>query len=309
MQLPPKVRVKHGRYYFDAGRDESGKRRWLPLSRVSDGDHAMYAALARVTRPQGRTVGELFDAFLGEMQGLAPATQRDYLGYITRALRPVFGEMSPEDVKPSHIAQYLERREKSGAGVVANREIACLSSAYNFAMRRGWVEANPCRGARRNRERPKDRYVRDDEFLQVFNPAPEALQDYLAVLYLTGLRPGEARALRAEHITPEGLRMEESKTGKVRRIDWSEPLRFFILRARSRTPGSPYLLTNSRGEPWTEWAVYSALRRIRDDLKAKGIEAAHWSPHSLRAKAESDSKEGLGLLPLYKRMRRTKPVR
>jgi integrase len=306
-QLPEKVYIKHGRYYYDLGRDENRRRKGRALSRVSEGEHALYKALARIHSPNAKTVADMLDSFLAEgMNNLSPATQRDYLGYIRRALRPAFGDMDPADVKPSDIAQYLEFREQGGAGVVANREVACLSSAFNFAMRRGWVELNPCRGARRNREKPKDRYVRDEEFLAIFNPAPVALQDYLAVLYLTGLRPGEVRSLRTSHITPEGLRIEESKTGKVRLIEWSEALRFFVLRANSRAASSTWLLTNSRGEPWTEWAVYSALRRIRDEL---GPDAPQWAPHSLRAKAESDSKGGLGLLPLYKRMRRTKPVR
>jgi integrase len=305
--LPRRVRIRNGRYYYDLGRDEDGKRREQGLTRVAEGDAALHKAIARLLSPSARTVADMLDAFLGGgMNNLAATTQRDYIGYVNRSLRHAFGDMGPDEVKPSHIAQYLEFREQGGAGVVANREVACLSSAFNFAMRRGWVELNPCRGARRNREKPKDRYVRDEEFLAIFNPAPVALQDYLAVLYLTGLRPGEVRSLRTSHITPEGLRIEESKTGKVRLIEWSEALRFFVLRANSRAASSTWLLTNSRGEPWTEWAVYSALRRIRDEL---GPDAPQWAPHSLRAKAESDSKGGLGLLPLYKRMRRTKPVR
>lgn len=308
-QLPKNVRLKHGRYYFDAGRDETGKRRWVPLSRLAEGDHALYAALARVMRPRARTIGDLLDAYLGQgMRDLSPSTRRDYMGYIGRSLRPVFGAMPPEDVRPSDIAQYLELRQEQGAQVVSNREVACLSSAYNFAMRKGWVEYNPCRGVRRNRERPRDRYVRHDEFLTIFEAAPEPLQDFLAVLYLTGLRPGETRALLKSHITPDGLRIEESKTGKVRLIEWSESLRFFVLRANSRETTSPYLLTNSQGQKWTQWAIYSALGRVRGQLRKSGVDVPHWTPHSLRAKAESDSAEGLGLLPLYRRMRRTKPV-
>lgn len=309
MHLPKHVRIKHGRYYYDAGRDDDGKRRWLPLSRVTDGEHALYKELSRVTRPQARTLNDLFDSFIGSpvFAELGSASQKGYIGYIDRSLRPVFGEMPPDDLRPSDIAQFLEMRQDQGAAVSGNREIACLSSVYNYGMRKGWVEANPCRGVRRNREKPKDRYVRHDEFLVVFEACPEELQDFLAVLYLTGLRPGETRALLKSHITPEGLRIEESKTGKVRLIEWSESLRFFILRANSRSRG-PYLLTNSRGERWTEWAIYSALRRVREALRREGVDAPHWSPHALRAKAESDSKEGLGLLPIYKRMRRTKPV-
>jgi hypothetical protein len=198
-QLPEKVYIKHGRYYYDLGRDENRRRKGRALSRVSEGEHALYKALARIHSPNAKTVADMLDSFLAEgMNNLSPATQRDYLGYIRRALRPAFGDMDPADVKPSDIAQYLEFREQGGAGVVANREVACLSSAFNFAMRRGWVELNPCRGARRNREKPKDRYVQGRGILGDIQPGTSSV---------TGLsgravsdRPAPRRGAIAENV-------------------------------------------------------------------------------------------------------------
>jgi hypothetical protein len=196
---PRRVRIRNGRYYYDLGRDEDGKRREQGLTRVAEGDAALHKAIARLLSPSARTVADMLDAFLGGgMNNLAATTQRDYIGYVNRSLRHAFGDMEPDEVKPSHIAQYLEFREQGGAGVVANREVACLSSAFNFAMRRGWVELNPCRGARRNREKPKDRYVRDEEFLGDIQPGTSSV---------TGLsgravsdRPAPRRGAIAENV-------------------------------------------------------------------------------------------------------------
>ena len=125
----------------------------------------------------------------------------------------------------------------------------------------------------------------------------------MAGIYLMGLRPGEAREMRREQITPNGIRWQESKTGKVKIVEWSSALQFFITRASSRSPDSPYVLTNSLGGRWTEWVMHSVLRRIR-----QRVDVERWTWHDLRAKAESDSAEGMGLLPLYKRHTRIKPV-
>jgi integrase len=236
------------------------------------------------------------------MQELAPATQRDYLGYINRHLRAVFGETVPGDVHSGHIARYLQNRLDAGSGVVANREIACLSSVYNFGMRRGDCIHNPCRGVKRNTQKPRTRYVRDDEFLKAFEAASEPFQDFLASLYLTGFREQDLRSLRRNQLTPNGIRIEEAKTGKLRIVSWSESLRFFILRACSRVDGQ-FVFTNSHGKPWGQWAVQSVVRRL------KGKIGHDWTLHDIRAKAESDHSEGLGLLPLYKRSTRVKPVR
>ena len=120
----------------------------------------------------------------------------------------------------------------------ANKEIAALSSAFEYGQRMGMSNGNPCRQVRRNKTKPKDRYVRDDEFLAVFNAAPEFLQDYMAGCYLMGLRPGEGRDMLRSSLTPRGIVFEESKTGKRKEIAWSPALQFFITRATSRFPES-----------------------------------------------------------------------
>jgi integrase len=308
--LPPKVRVKNGSYHYDCGRDETGKRRWKKLSRIQDGDHELYRTLAIYTSPRVRRLDDLFTRFLGSetFRQLAPATQRDYAGYIVRSLRPVFGGCEPDWVTAGHVSQFLQRRLEAGSGVVANREIACLSSVYNFGMRHGDCHANPCRGVRRNQQTPRTRYVEHDEFLKVFNSVTEPFQDFLAALYLTGLRQGDVRAMQRSQITPQGLRVTHRKTigttGKTVLIAMTDALRFFIIRAQTRAPSSTYVFTNENGDPWGVWAIQSQVRRVRERIGRHD-----WTLHDVRAKAESDHATGLGLLPLYRRVQRVTPVR
>lgn len=306
MHLPPKVRAKNGSYHYDLGRDEHGRRRWKKLCRISEGENALYRALADITTPTAHTLGALFDEYLASetFRQLAPRTQKDYLSYINGNLRLVFGKARPESVHSGNIAQYLQKRMDMGAGVLANKEIACLSTVYNYGMRSGSCKANPCRGVRRNSQRPRTRYIENDEFIRAFDAAPEAFQDFLAALYLTGLRQGDIRAMKRSQITPKGIRVGENKTGKAVLIEMSDALRYFIVRAQTRAPNSPYVFTNTRGDPWGEWAIQSQVRRIRQK-----IGRYDWTLHDVRAKAESDHSEGLGLLPLYRRVHRIRPVR
>src|SRR5438552_13531680 len=67
-----------------------------------------------------------------------------------------------------HGAKYLEQREEDGAAVRGNREKALLSHCFTKAMVQGWVDANPCRGVHRNRERPRERMIEDAEAGAVF---------------------------------------------------------------------------------------------------------------------------------------------
>lgn len=303
-----RVFARHGAWHYDLGRDETGARKSVKLARFEDGEAAIYEALAKVISPPATIMRDLFVLFRGRGMGeLAPRTRIDYGNYIARQLEPKFGHMEPDEVTTVHIAKFYRLRKEEGAAVVANKEVACLSSVFQFALGEGLASSNPCRGVRRNKTRARERYVRHDEFLLYFEPAPEWLQDIMAGIYLMELRPHEARDMLRTSITPQGIVNEgETKTGKLKIIAWSPALQFFLTRATSRFPGSPFVFTNSRGEKWTEGAMHSALRLVRDTLPEG---SPRWTFHDLRAKGESDHKDGgHGLLSLYKRARFVTPV-
>lgn len=289
--LPPRVHAKAGAYYFV--RREAGKKKWTWLSRIADGEPALYAALAKVTAPSVGSLGDLIHEYaLRGMTGLRPKTQKNYRSYVGN-LTAVFGHMQPDHVTPGDVARYLETRLQAGAPVMGNREIEMLGSVYQFGLRNGYCETNPCRFVRRNPERSRRRYIPHEDFQAVIDRAPVEVQDFLALAYLTGLRQKDLRELRKAQLTPAGIVVDESKTGKRRVVGWSEALRFFVDRACKRSPGE-YVLTNSQGRPWGEWAVQSFMRRL----------APGWTLHMVRHKAETDHREGMGLLPLYRRITR-----
>lgn len=303
-----RVFPRHNAWHYDLGRDESGVRRSKMLARFDEGEAAVYAALAKLITPKATTIADMLLAFRMsfEFRELAVRTRFDYSKYIDGALIPTFGHMAPAELTTAECAQWLRLEKLRGAGSQANKKMACLSSAYQFALGTGLAESNPCRGIRRNKTRARDRYVRHDEFLLYFDPAPACLQDLMAGIYLMVLRPNEARELRTSSITPKGVHIEQSKTGKLKVIEWSPALQWVLTRATSRTPNSPFVFTNTRGEKWTETAMHSALATVRDTLPEG---SPRWTFHDLRAKGESDHKEGgHGLLALYKRAQIVRPV-
>lgn len=299
-RLPPKVHQKGPSLYY------VHQNRWHRLCRADAPELTIYRELARVrealeAQPKGE-LNELFDDFLKvgmtELE-LSPDTQALYRGAIERQLRKTFGHMRAGSVTPTHVAQFLAHRKKQGRAVSGNRERACLSSVFSWAMSAGRASHNPCLGVKRNREKPKTRYVADQEFLAAFERASEPFQDLMAVALLTGLRQKDLRLLRKHSLSEQGIRLKQSKGGKEILIRWSEPLRYFIKRAVSRTPSSDYIFTNTQGGVWTKNSINAAMRRLGTD----------WTFHDIRAKAESDHDTGLGLMARYKRAHRLNPVR
>lgn len=293
MNLPPYVRLKHGRAYYV--RKVAGKNRWKPLCRAEDGEAAIRAAYEAALEEKPRTMADIMAGWLREGAArLKPRTQFEYQRAIEKKLEPTFGKMLPEAVKPTHVAQYLKRRD----GPKGNREVACLSTVFEWAMREGLAMENPCRGVRRNRETPRKRYVEDGEYGAGLDQTTPAFRRLMQAAFLTGLRQGDLRALRHDQIRDAGILLEESKRGKRIWVQWSDELRELVKEARAASK-CDRVFANTRGQPWTSAAIQSARRRL----------GAEFTFHDLRAKAESDHATGLGLMSRYKRAHKLTPVR
>lgn len=313
--IPKGVYQKNGRWYRVV------RNRWIALTRVDEGLVALRRALREVpTERPPHTIAELLACYLPKAE-ISDTTRREYERIADTRLAHHFGGMPMGTVRPSHVAQYLEKRKRDGHPHMGNRERAVLSAAFELAMRHGWADSNPCRGVRRNTERPRRRYVSDAEFLEAFEAAPEPLQDVLALALLTGARQGELRALRREDLRDEGIHIHEAKTGKLRIVGWTDALRFFVGRALARQeaiaarPADPRrhrqvrvaartVLTNRFAEPWTLAGLQTAFKRLGTD----------WHFHDIRAKAASDASSnilghGAGMLGVYVRRNQVKALR
>lgn len=272
MQLPPGVQPKHGRYYLIR------RNKWHPLTRIAEGEVALLEAYYELTHADPHNMAGVLLAFVKDgMSDLKGPTRKDYRRIVVTRLIPFCGHLPRNSLKANHVAQYLERRKDEGAAVAGNRERACLSSACNFGMRRGWLDFNPCHGVRRNRERPSKAYVEHDALSRAIDKAPECVQDLLAVAYLTGIRQTDLRLMGSQNVVGGRLQFIESKTGKSADYEITPTLRFFIDRALAR--GGETLFTSPKGLPWSEWGLQSAMRRLKPGFQFR----------QLRAKAQTDA--------------------
>ena len=96
----------------------------------------------------------------------------------------------PEATQPQHVRQ--------SAPISANREKALLSAIWNYAREMGYTAmANPCSGAKGNKEKGRDVYIEDSLYQTVYAKADLDLRDAMDLVYLTGQRPGDTlRQLR-----------------------------------------------------------------------------------------------------------------
>lgn len=233
--LESRVYARHGAFYY-AHRD--GK--WERLG-TDVGEANRKARLYNDTRGVYGTMAYWLDMWVVECEKrvqaktLAQRTYDDYKADI-EPLKVYFAPpMLPTDIEPKHVQDYLDIGAQAGRPVRANREKAALSSCISWLIRSGSVDGlvvNPClraSGIKRNSEKPRDRYVTDADYLDVYAVAPRMVRAMMTMVYRTLQRPDPdvLTWTRANIIVKDGarvLRNRQSKTGKVVDIGLTEEL-------------------------------------------------------------------------------------
>lgn len=284
--IPKRMYFKHGSWFY-VHHDSKWERLGTDFT----------AAKAKADAYNGKcstfgTMGHWMDSWLTHLKGrvaasaLAERTLQDYTQDI-ELMRAYLGHMAPQDVQPHHIAAYLEVGLQQGRAVRANREKAALSSCMSWMITRpdSGLTSNPCKQVKRNTEKPRDRFVTDDEYARVYERCGPAERAWMELMYRTLQRPSDILRWTHSNISVEGgqrvLSFRQSKTGAHLRIQVTDTLQAcFDQLAASRQRRSLYLICREDGGPYTEEGIASMFRRavvacgIKDlapyDMKAKG---------------------------------------
>jgi integrase len=287
--LPKYVTVIHGSYWW-----RSPKQKAERICAVGD-EAGMYRWVAEKLGPKPvtptSTLNDCFDRYERDViPTLEPRTQKDYRRHLV-ILRKTFGHMSPGDVKPRHIGQFLD---VSKGRIQRNRVVAVLSAVYTKAVGRWYVaDSNPCTKVERNKSQSRDRNVTDAEFAGMYACCGPKLQVAMDLALLTGQRQGTLLKLKWSQVTPEGVRIQQAnkggKKGKRLLIEMSPALQAVLERARAFLPHLPreYVLRTRKGRPFTQNGFRACWQRSMAKYVKQG--GKRFTFHDLRAKSASDS--------------------
>lgn len=242
---------------------------------------------------------------------LSEQTMKDYRGALNRVIgapdSPVLGLTVGQANDAQVLRRLLSRATQERGQGAAKHARAVIGGTLKQAANDGVVKASAVpmvgslpRVAPRGREERDTRRAFTEEELhdlleladkQVAEPAIRrvklkrvALADLVHVLAYTGMRIGEARALRWEHIDLESrsLRVEGTKTDASRRtIALTKGLQA-RLTARGEREGTKGLVfpaptLNDPEKPWTQKQVSSSMRELLD------LAGFDWAtPHTFR---------------------------
>lgn len=236
------------------------------------------------------------------------ATKTEYQGRIKR-LRVAFRTkrypkaevqaLLPGYLSAVTITQHLHANRDRASS--ANKDIQTLSRMFRLArVRWGLTTFNPCDGIEYLPEAPRDQYVSDERYAQIYNVASPLLQCMLEISTQTGAREGMIFDIRigdfdADHID---LRVTKKRNDKGYTIKgytmtpdlWAALTRALELRKKNRGGAaslpSDYLFITKQGKPYGKEAFKTLWRAVRTKL---GLAPREITFHDMRAKAASDS--------------------
>jgi integrase len=289
--LPARVYFQCGAYRY---RDLAGK--WHRLGPRWDRAAKTNYVEASSEDPLPHSMAELINRTLAKYgPDKSPRSRADNETEAVN-LKGFFGRMQPRAVTAVHVAQYRDARcDKHGkkAPVRANRELSLLSTVFAYGLEQGWCTVNPCRGVRRNKERPRTRNVEQAEydaflaFARARGTTARMLVATAVLTYLTSQRGQDILALRLSEIREDGIHVTQLKSGgKVKVvIEWTDALRTAVTEARAieRPVASMYVICNRQGQRYTDSGFKSMWNRLQVAWHKEGGTRFHY--HDLRARS------------------------
>lgn len=278
--LEPRVYLRSGAFYYV---HRTGKWERLGTDKAAANEKARH-----YNDPDGLhgTLVYWLDEFLIHCQArvkansMAQRTLEDYAQAIKGtekkpgALRLFFAApLTPLDVTPDMVQDYLVTNAELGRPVPANREKAALSSCISWLIRTGKVpglQVNPClraSGIKRNKETRRERYVTHDEYRDVWAVAPTSVRLMMELTYRTLQRPesdiiGWDTTVLSNSTGRRVLEFTQGKTGKRMRVAVSADLDALIKASLGKvTKLRQHLVRTRDGEPYTYDGLSAMLKR------------------------------------------------
>lgn len=245
---------------------DKGRRRRVSLAARNKAAAEAARAQIELTLAQGKSpaaemnypLADVAQAYLKYCAGRnRPTTTADKVRYCQRFAAYFGVKRGLGDVARADVEDYVTARVAAAAGsAVINRELTTLKHFFNFALNRGLVESNPCKGIKLLAEerRPIKILSRDEltTFLDWCEKHDPLLFDVCTIAYHTALRRSDILKIRGEDVDVKRQTLAVSISKRNREAVLYLPLNadaLAVLRTRKALLGDGYLFPGD-GKPY-----------------------------------------------------------
>lgn len=300
---------------------ETNKLKMLTLGRYGDGDDQLTLSAARkaleaakikldagelhtIKATTPKTVSELCEVFYNDRILPHRRAPEAVMQVINHDINPIIGSKNITTISAVAIANCVQLVVNRGAAVHANKVLAILKQLFKFAEARGYIERSPAYSLDKKDlgvvTNQRDRWLEAHEIKLVWdaiNNAPRMslpVKNGLKMLFLTGVRTGEVRKAKWEHINFEKKEWFIPKENTKSFREWTVPLtpNAMSLLAEMQGLHSDYIFCGQNGMI-SEKAMARALKRL---FKSGVLTIESVTPHDLRSTLRTHV-EKLGVAP------------
>ncbi|MDP9825188.1 tyrosine-type recombinase/integrase [Kineosporia succinea] len=185
--------AKHWAHVFDVLGPDAGKR-------------ALQEALGQVAPPPPEpTIEEMVLRHIELLTGIQAGTRADYVTHAHRDIVPLIGDVRRSEITKAVGAQWVNQLEDRGLSgkTIKNRHSLLSAAIETQAVETGHLTRNPVKGLRlpdASRSREDMQFLNKEQFATLVSCVRPQYRDLITVLVGTGMRWGEAAALRVANV-------------------------------------------------------------------------------------------------------------
>ncbi len=272
-------------------RDENGKRVQKALPHAQNREEAAFTLQKKVAEALDRKHGiERRRKNIG-FKTFAQSFLDDYMMTVRRNFRPdvyrlqklcdYLEDVDLRTITPMTIERFRKSKLIEGrTKLTCNRYLQLLKRMFSVAIEEGYLEENPAQKVKLYSEKDtqKERILTEAEEERLMENCSDYLKSIITVALNTGMRRAEILNLQWNQIDFKArrIKVERTKSGRVRFIPMNEVLFNELSRQRSESGKSPYVFTN----PETGKQYLDMKTGFKGALKRAGIEGLRF--HDLR---------------------------
>ena len=260
------------------------------MERTARGKRGKYEV---IERQEKTTFKELFKIY--ETEG----EKRSYILHSRKTYEDFFGDLKLSQISRNDLFVFKEiikmtPKRRGGEEVKdshVNWTLAGLRRLFNFAVHRELLDESmnpfpktPKSGLFYPEKRGRRNFFTEQQIINIHGAAPDWMKPLIAISYYTGMRMGEVRRLRWEHVNLEAgiIQLPESKTlkdssGVGQRIVMQKELIDLLKTLPKRS--DDWVFVREDGLPYQHWDIHKPFKAL---LKSLGIDAERFSWKDIR---------------------------
>lgn len=234
-----------------------------------------------------------------EFKGLSDSTQEQYRAGLNY-LEPEF-DAPLSIITSAGVYEARDRCIKEKWSVFADKMVTALSTMFNLAVQRNWMQSNPAQGIKRayKSDPNANREWRPEEWQTVIERAPMALKIAYMLARHVGYRSQSIVTVGWPNYQPDPrfgmcFRMRHKKNAEEHWLPASPELQAFLAAIKVRTKDGPIALRRN-GKPWeNEKQLQKRSSNFLTGLARDGLVGPGLTEHGLRATFAAEIKRLTG---------------